>query len=780
MQRRTQLLKYGFRFHKFDVDADISAALIPDFDDSDWSEVRVPHDWAIDGEFRAEYDANESTIKADGIEKPILLTGRTGALPSIGCGVYRKWLHVPQGDEHISLVLDGVMWESEVYLNGARIGGCHFGYKSYEVDLTRAVKRGEENLLCVVAKVFRDCSRWYTGGGIYRHMYLVSKPEVHIEYNGVWVRQLCAGPSHARFEVSAQTVGADVFSAEVFSTDGALIASGQSERGAFIFEIDSPHLWDVDDPHLYSVKVSLDSGDSETVRFGARSSRFTPEGYFLNGRRLKINGVCLHHDLGSLGSAVNTAAIRRQLTILRGMGVNAVRTSHNPPAPELLCACDEMGFLVMDEIFDEWSSAKVQNGYAKYFDAHAVTDACDVIRRDRNHPSIILWSVGNEMLEQWNDDGWYFTKLLTDAVREKDPTRPVTAGFSAFPHSENNSMLFYTDVVGINYQPYLYRTFREKYPDMIMFGSETASCISTRGVYRLPARVEIPAEPYDDLAVSAYELCAPGWAYCAERELAYQRDCPYVAGEFIWTGFDYLGEPTPYYGAWPSRSSYFGAVDLAGLPKNRYYCYKAAWTDEGVLHIFPHWNWEGHEGQNVPVHIYTNFPEAELFINGVSQGRRTLDAADELKRFRMMWEDTVYQPGQLLAVAYDKDGNEAMRACVKTAGAPCAVTLEADRKFLACDGDDLCYITASIVDSEGNVCHTACDRLAFSVTGAGELLTTDAGDQRETEPFTRPDKKALSGKLVACVRSLPGVSGMINIKCGGAGLEPCTLQVEVK
>lgn len=780
MQRQTQPLKYGFKFQKYDVDADVTAALLPDYDDSAWSEVRIPHDWAIGEEFRAEYDANESTIKADGIEKPILLTGRTGALPSMGCGVYRKRIYIPEGEEHISLILDGVMWESEVYLNGARAGGCHFGYKSYEVDLTDSVKRGEDNLLCVVARVYRDCSRWYTGGGIYRHMYLVSKPREHIEYNGVWVRQLCAGPSHARFEVSARTVGTDAFSVEVYSADGTPVASGRSVRGAYIFELDCPHLWDVDDPYLYSVKVSLDSGDSETVRFGARSSRFTADGYFLNGRRLKINGVCLHHDLGSLGSAVNMAAIRRQLTILRGMGVNAVRTSHNPPAPELLCACDEMGFLVMDEFFDEWAAAKVQNGYARHFDTHAVTDAGDIIRRDRNHPCIILWSVGNEMLEQWQEDGWYYTKLLTDAVHAADPTRPVTAGFSAFPHSEKNSMLFYTDVVGINYQPYLYEPFRKKYPDMIMLGSETASCVSTRGVYRLPAQVEIPAKPYDDPVVSAYELCAPSWAYYPERELSYQRDCPHVAGEFIWTGFDYLGEPTPYYGAWPSRSSYFGAVDLAGLPKNRYYCYKAAWTDEGVLHIFPHWNWEGYEGQRVPVHVYTNYPRVELFINGVSQGSRCLDPTDELKRFRMMWEDTVYQPGEVLAVAYDKDGNEAMRTCVKTAGAPYTVTLEADRHTVACDGDDLCYITASIVDAMGNICHTANKRLMFTVTGAGELLTTDAGDQRETEPFTRPDKKALSGKLVACVRSLDGGSGMINIKCEGEGLAPSTLQVEVK
>jgi len=777
MERVTEQLKYGFKFEKFEEKSAVAEYLLPDFDDSAWQEVRVPHDWAIQADFEKLCDAKEATIKEDGVVKPILHTGRTGALPSIGKGVYRKWIEIPaaDSDRKIFLECDGIMWRSEIYLNGILCGKNHFGYKSFQVDLTDAVKFGEPNLLAIVAIVDTDCSRWYTGGGIYRNLRLVKKPAQHLPYNGIWVRQLAAGPQVAVFELSVEIKGG--YHAQIFAPDGTPVQEFDSDSNSMIFELENPVLWDLDNPVLYTVKVRINSGDTETVAFGPRSSRFTTDGYFLNGRHIKLNGVCMHHDLGSLGAAINLAAMRRQLTILKEMGVNALRTSHNPPAPELLTLCDEMGILVMDEFFDEWATRKVSNGYTKYFNDHAVEDMTDVIKRDRNHPSVILWSTGNEMREQWRDDGWKVTKMLTDAVHTIDPTRPVTAGLSAMPHALEKHQAFYLDVASFNYKPHLYKEIHERFPDLILLGSETASCVSTRGVYHLPAQVEIPVTPKEDLACSAYELTAPNWAYYAERELAAQRDCPYVAGEFIWTGFDYLGEPTPYYCEWPSRSSYFGVLDLAGLPKNRFFGYKAAWTDQPVLHLFPHWNWEGDEGKNVPVHLYTNFPCAELFINGVSQGKQYLDDTDEIRRFRMIWPDTVYAPGEVVAVAYDQEGKEAMRTAVKTAGAPYAITLTADRTELTADGDDLAYVTAAIVDRDGNLCPTAAHRLTFEVTGAGEFLTTDAGDQRETESFARPDKKALSGMLVACVRTLQQ-AGTITVACTGEGLQKATLQIK--
>lgn len=769
MERIVKKLKYGFKFAKFDTEADVSKFVLPEFDDSNWQQVRVPHDWAIDAEFEMMCDAQESSIKEDGVLKPILHTGRTGALPSVAKGVYRKWIDFPESDceKKIFLQCDGIMWRSEIYVNGVLCKSNHFGYKSYEADITDAVKYGKSNLICIVATVDPDCSRWYSGGGIYRNLYIVKKPQEHIPYCGVWIKQRTASEHSAVFEVKVETKTG--FNLKVYSPDNQEIISVATESDSEVIEIENPTLWDVESPNLYRAEITLGSGDSEVIRFGARFSEFTRDGYFLNGRKLKLNGVCMHHDLGSLGAAINLSALKRQLRILREMGVNAIRTSHNPPAPELLDLCDEQGFVVMDEFFDEWQSGKIRNGYAKYFNEHAYEDMEDIIKRDRNHPCVIIWSTGNEMREQWKKDGWKLTGALTDAVHAVDPTRPVTAGLSAMPQALDNKLPFFIDVASFNYKPHLYKELQKKYPNLMYIGSETASCVSTRGVYRLPAKVEIPAEQYDELACSAYELAAPHWAYYAERELAAQQDCDYVAGEFVWTGFDYLGEPTPYYDKWPSRSSYFGIVDLAGLPKNRFYLYKSVWTNKPVLHVFPHWNWAGYEGKNVPVHVFTNFPKVELFINGKSQGIRHLEKDGEISRFRLTWDDAVYQPGEVLAVAFDKDGNKAMTSVIKTAGEPYAIKLCADRNEIIADGDDLCYVTASIVDKDGNLCPTADNRLTFEVMGNGEFLTTDAGDQRETESFTRPDKKALSGMLVACIRSTEQ-NGEISIKCASNNL----------
>lgn len=848
MERYVETLKYGFRFQKFELDTVTEEVFRQDYDDSDWEVVRVPHDWAISEEFRPEHDPIYREFLYHGEKRTMVQTGRTGGLPIVGEGVYRRWIDIAEEDRErrIFLDLDGVMSTSHVYVNGVMAGGCHYGYKAYEVEITDYLQYGAPNLIAVYAQVRPGNGRWYSGSGIYRNLRLVKKDKVHICYSGVWVRQLYADVSQGIFEVSVdvnrdargktatvyqtdhdhdrrvsrEIIGAaadmnmendgkrsmeesqngaamscmgceEGFRVEIFSPEGNPIAECSTNRESLIFELNNPKFWDVDSPMLYTARVQLRSGDSETVKFGVRTSEFTKDGYFLNGRKLKLNGVCMHHDLGSLGAVVNVAAMRRQLEIMQRMGVNALRTSHNPPAPELLDLCDEMGILVIDEFFDEWTITKVTNGYAGYFEEHACKDVEDVIRHDRNHPCVILWSIGNELMEQEEAEGWRAAKLLSEVTHVVDPTRQVTAGYQRWPSAAINHLAFYVDVVGLNYKAYDYAKIHKQYPNLILLGSETESCLSTRSAYHFPAGLEHPAVEHEDLTINAYDLSANGIDYPPEVELAAQQDCPYVAGEFIWTGFDYLGESTPYFEQWPSRSAHYGVVDLAGIPKNRYYCYRSVWTDIPTLHVFPHWTWPGREGQKVPIHIFTNYDEVELFVNGISQGRRRHknkegfrdearygsktaileETMGMIERFRLKWDDVIYEPGEITAVAYDKDGRESERRTIKTAGMPYSICLEAYKEGLAADGDDVNYITASIVDKEGTLCENANLRLTFRVSGAGELLTTDAGDQRETEAFTRPNKKALGGMLVACVRSLKDVTGAVMITCEGEGLK---------
>lgn len=780
-------LKTDFKFKKFQLDTVPKAVFLPAFDDSDWRTVRVPHDWGIEGDFAADNDPTETIVVEDGMKKTTVMHGWTGGLPTVGAGVYRKWVDIEKADCAF-LELDGVMWKSEVYVNGKNVGGCHFGYKSYCLDITDAVEWGKPNLIAVYAEVKSNTGRWYTGAGLYRNIRLVTKPREHIAYNGVWTRQAYADDKLAVIDITAELCNTSGFRAEITAPDGQ-VTSYSTEENSLIVRIADPVLWDVDAPNLYTAKVTTASGDSQIVRFGVRYCDFTKDGFFLNGRYLKMNGVCMHHDLGSIGAAVNRDALKRQIEIMKGMGVNAWRTSHNPPSPELLELCDEMGILVMDELFDEWVSPKVKNGYSSTgFWEHAKQDAIDIVRRDRNHPSVIMWSHGNEVRDQKNPEGWKMAKLLYDTIKQTDPTRPITNGFNYVPESFDNNLAFYTDIVGLNYKPQSYGKYLEQYPNKLFVGSETESCVSTRGVYHFPAKIDIGECKNQDLCVSAYDLCAPAWAYYPERELAAQKDYPQIMGEFIWTGFDYMGEPTPYYTEWPSRSSYFGVVDLAGLPKNRYYCYRAAWTDIPTLHIFPHWTWPGMEGKNVPVHIYSNYEEVELFVNGVSHGKRRYaegpDGVDNvkaengahLKRFRMMWEDVIYQPGEITAVAYN-GGKEVLKKTVKTAGTPHSIELKAYQDCVVAGGETLNYITASIVDANGNLCPHADNRLTFSAVGA-EVYATDAGDQRETETFLRPDKKALAGMLVATLRCEQ--KGIAKITCSGEGLKDGVIEFECK
>ncbi len=773
--RHTVALKAGFKFKKYPLGEADESALLPGFDDSAWREIAVPHDWGIEGDFAPENDLHEACIVQDGMTSAVTHTGRSGALPTVGEGIYRRWIELDDF-EAVFLELDGVMWESRVYINGTLAGGCHYGYLSFEVDITALVRKGK-NLIAIHATLPPDCSRWYPGAGLYRNIRLVLKPRAHIAYNGIWVRPLSLSAERAEFVATVDTVGKRGFSLAVTDKDGRAVFEGKTEEDTLSFAIEEPRLWDITSPHLYTATVKA-GDDCAAVRFGARTAAFTKDGFFLNGRYLKLRGVCLHHDAGCIGAAVNRSALVRQIELLRTMGVNAIRTSHNPPAPELLELCDEYGILVVDEFFDEWREKKVENGYARYFDAHATKDVESIVRRDRNHPSVILWSIGNEIGEQRYPDGKKTGEMLARKTREVDPTRKTAAGFDAYPDPFTYGLAFTVDAVGFNYKPHFYKETREKYPELSLFGSETASCISTRGVYSFPAEIDIGSPKNAELTVSDYGLAAPAWAYYAERELAAQEDCPFLAGEFVWTGFDYLGEPTPYYTEWPSRSSYFGIFDLAGLPKNRYYLYRSAWTDTPTLHVFPHWSFEGREGEKTPVHVYTSYDEVELFVNGVSKGKRSRktagdDPLSEIERFRLMWNDVVYEPGEICAVAY-KDGREAERKTVRTAKAPHHIELSAYYATVAADGESLNYLTATVVDEDGSLCPNASHRILFTAEGEGRVYATDAGDQRETETFLRPDKKALSGAVVCCVRS-SGRAGSVTVTASSEGLFPASI-----
>jgi len=797
MERYTERLARGYKFmlnpeFKLNIGEEVFA---PDYDDSAWETVRVPHDWAATGEFLATNDCSYSAVTADGIKENIAHTGRTGALPIVGTGYYRRTINIPESDRGkcISLVFDGIMWDSHIYVNGKHVFFNHFGYKSFSVDITDFVNYGEDNLIAVAATVYEDCSRWYPGAGIYRNAYLVKKAQNHIEYNGVWIRTLDVSDKHANLEISFEYAG-NPAKALVKITNPAGEAIKYAEIPVYegkldsIITINDPVKWDISNPYLYTAEIILLSADGTptdnvTEKFGIRTFEFTADkGFFLNGRHVKINGVCNHHDLGSLGAAVNVAALKRQLKLMTDMGVNSIRTSHNPPSPELLNLCDELGLLVMDEFFDEWWIPKVQNGYAKYFKEHAEEDVIATIKRDRNHPCVILWSIGNEINEQGHPEGWRTAKMLSDVCHVTDPTRPTTAGFNNSWAAFDNHLADYVDVVGLNYKPHHYGYFHEQHPNVKLIGTETASCVSTRGVYHLPAEIKIPVPCTEDLAVSAYELAAPGWAYYAEREFAAQDDCEYVSGEYVWTGMDYLGEPTPYYNEWPSRSSYFGIVDIAGIPKNRYYGYMAHWTDKEVLHVFPHWNFN--EGDIVPVHCYTSYPSAELFVNGKSYGiRRFAEKGsgdeNEIERYRLIWKDVPFEAGEITVAAYDENGEKKCEKTVRTAGEPYKIILEADRDAISGDGEDLVYITASIMDENGTLCPLADNRLNFEASGDCELLTTDNGDQRETESFASHSKKALSGMCVACVRSLD-TAGKGRLTVSAEGLIPSEIEFDIK
>lgn len=619
-----------WRFHKGEAEG----AHQNGYDHNAWRQLNLPHDWAIEGPFDVKYNA------------------RCGGLPFHGTGWYRKEFVTPpiKDGDRVSIEFDGAMYNAQVWVNGHLVGRQPNGYIGFELDITeRLSPAGEQNVIAVKLTPEDLSSRWYPGAGIYRNTWLTIRPAVHIDNWGIYVTTPEVTDEMALVNIESQVVNTSDSEVEVLvrhavydptgkmvlqQESPVVVVPGQIAVDTQQLELATPIRWDLGNPNQYTLKTELLSSDklitSRDTQFGIRTIRFDAKaGFFLNEKHVRLQGVCLHHDLGPLGAAVHRRATARQLEIMKEMGVNAIRTSHNPPSPEQLELCDELGLLVIDEAFDCWEMAKVPNGYNKFFKAWHERDLRDMIRRDRNHPSVVLWSIGNEILEQGNkSNGYKVARLLSRICHDEDPTRPTTAGFNYYPASYNNKLAHEVDVVGLNYKPMFYGEAIEREPEFVLLGSETSSCVSSRGVYHLPIEAY---KNHPSLQVTSYDLIGPKWAYPPDVEFEQLAKHPRVLGEFVWTGFDYLGEPTPFGGQdnntdgywnsdWPSRSSYFGCVDLCGFPKDRYFLYQSQWTTEPMVHLLPHWNWKGHEGKPIPVYCYSNCEEVELFLNGRSLG----------------------------------------------------------------------------------------------------------------------------------------------------------------
>lgn len=783
-------------------------------DDSGWRSLDLPHDWAIEEPF------NDS------------LENNTGLLPWKGIGWYRKHFTIDKADSGKDFYVEfgGAMAYAQVWLNGKFAGEWPYGYTSFRINLTPFIIEGKENIIAVRLNTKKWDSRWYPGAGIYRNVWLVKTSPVHIRYNGIY----CTTPeiNSDRAVVSIETEventtiipSAATIQASLFKLDnkqqiagGALAASGRltatipgngNHRFRFDLNVRNPVLWDIDNPEMYRVVVTVSQGeniaDKGETNIGLRTLLFTPrDGFYLNGKKVEIKGVCNHHDLGAIGAAFNMRAAARQLEILKEMGCNAIRTSHNPPAPELLDLCDRMGFLVQDEAFDAWRRGKKPNDYNKLFDAWHEEDLRAMVRRDRNHPSVFMWSIGNEVPDQGN---FALAESLKRIVKSEDNTRPVTSGCDN-PASGTNGFQKALDVFGINYRLGVYdKFFALKDNDNLPFhSSESASTVSSRGEYFFPV---VTGDLNDNLPgkgicqISSYDLAYPAWASTPDQQWEMIEKYPATFGEFVWTGFDYIGEPTPYFNdatdlkrsrdeksrnqtnKWlekigiqeiPSRSSYFGILDLAGFKKDRFWLYQSKWrADMPMAHILPHWNWPERKGLVTPVHVYTSGDEAELFLNGKSLGKKKKGQYE----YRLRWDDAIYQPGELKVIAY-KNGQKWAEEIVKTTGKPSKLIMEADRQLINSDGNDLVFITVKICDS-GNLVVPRSDNLVrFTITGPGKIVAVDNGDATSHDPFNADWRKAYNGLCLVIIKADKGANGSFEVNAVSKGLKSAVTKVDI-
>jgi beta-galactosidase len=786
-QERTEIcLTDGWKFHKGKAES----AFQKDFDDASWETVSVPHDWAIFGPFDKEIDKQVVAIEQNGEKVASEKTGRTGSLPYIGDGWYRKAFSLPtyKAGQTVLLVFDGAMSEPRVYLNGQKVGEWNYGYNYFYLDVTKQFQAGAQNVLAVGLSNQGMSSRWYPGAGLYRNVHIVVKNPENIEQWGTFVTTPYVSDDLAKVNIQTKVNGNNLkLVTTIVDAKGMTVATNETVQlfgNAFDqnLAVPNPCRWSPETPYLYTAVLKLYAGnelkDVVKTRFGIREISYKPGvGFSLNGKVRKFKGVCLHHDLGPLGSAINIAALRRQLTILKDMGCDAIRSSHNMPSPEQLELCDEMGFLFLAESFDEWAKPKVKNGYNRFFDTDAEKDVVNLVRATRNHPCIVMWSAGNEVPDQWGSEGVKRAKWLQELFHREDPTRPVTVGMDQVKATMASGFGALLDVPGLNYRVNLYEDAFKAFPQGFILGSETASTVSSRGVYKFPVEKSNKKE-YPDGQCSSYDLEYCSWSNLPEEDFIMEDTKPWVIGQFVWTGFDYLGEPTPYDNVWPSRSSYFGICDLAGLPKDRYYLYRSQWNKtENTLHILPHWNWPGREGQVTPVFVYTSYDKAELFVNGKSQGMQTKSDATPQNRYRLMWMDVKYEPGTLKVVAYDKDGKPAAEQQIVTAGKPYKLVLEPDRSLLKADGQDIAFVTVSAVDKNGNFCPLANEQLTFKVTGQGTYRAACNGDATSLEQFHLPTMKLFNGKLVVLVQAGKN-PGFTKLSIKGISLKSADLQIK--
>ena len=763
-----------------------------------WQTVRVPHDWAIAGPFDKKWDLQKVAIEQNGEKEATEKSGRSGALPWIGAGHYRRIFYIPQGCERAELVFDGAMSEPTVCINGQKAGYWAYGYNAFRVDITPFMKPGE-NQLDVDLLNIEESSRWYPGAGLYRPVKLVMTGKICLDEWGTFIRTLSADQNSAHVAVSSQiqpaTITPDLrIMVDIMDAQGKIVGQAESQlsvSGAaeLDFNITQPKLWSPESPYLYQVRTRLyDDGkllDEITNKMGIRTISVTKEGGFqLNGITRKIKGVCLHHDLGPLGAAVNKAALIRQIKLMKEMGCDAIRTSHNMPSQMQMDICDSLGMMVMADSFDMWIYPKCKNGYARFFNDWSDRDIENLILANRNHPSIIMWSIGNEIPEQGSEEGREIARHLQGLCHLFDPTRPVTQGMDRAEEALKSGFAQVMDVPGFNYRVHKYEQNLKQLPQGFLLGSETASTVSSRGVYKFPVKVTDNSQyaswapTYDPKAIkkadgqcSSYDVEYCSWSNLPDDDWVWQDDKDWVIGEFVWTGFDYLGEPTPYDEYWPSRSSYFGICDLAGLPKDRYYLYRSRWNkNQHTIHLLPHWSWgQARKGKVTPVYCYTDYPSGELFINGKSQGKVTKNPKERLDRYRLRWNDVKYEPGELKVVVYDANGNAAGEEIVKTAGKPADLKLEAwtANENLQANGDDLAFVTVSLTDAEGTLIPQADDQLTFEVTGAGTFEAVCNGDATSLESFKQPTMKLFSGQLVVVVRSAQK-AGTLTLKVSDA------------
>lgn len=752
----------------------------------EWQSVVVPHDWAIYGPFDRANDLQNVTVWQNGEQEDSWKTGRTGGLPYMGEGHYRRSFTLENIDNrHYTLLVDGAMSEPQVWVNDWLVGEWKYGYTPFHLDITEAIREGE-NSIRIDLRNLEQSSRWYPGAGLYRNLRIIATDQTHIPVWGTCITTREVGDQGAVVGVEVEVVG-DQQGVEVltfiYDHKGRKVAEGV---GCSVeLRVENPALWSPESPTLYTALTELrraeETIDSYRTTFGIRTIELRPdEGFFLNGTKRKFRGVCEHHDLGALGAAVNRSAIRHRLEILKDMGVDAIRTAHNMPAPELVELCDSMGFMLIVESFDEWDGAKCANGYHRFFDEWAERDMVNMIRAFRNNASVVMWSVGNEVPTQWLPEGVERAGWLVDICRREDPTRPVTCGMDQFDAVIHNGFADQFDVPGFNYKVHRYQEAYDALSQKLVLGSESASTVSSRGVYK------IPAEPrknilYDDHHSSAYDTEACYWSDIPDYDFRADDDIEWCIGQFVWTGFDYLGEPSPYdTDAWPNHSSMFGIIDLATIPKDRFWLYRSQWNrEEATLHLLPHWNWAGCEGQLIPVMAYTSYDSAELFLNGKSMGVRHKHAdGDIMERYRLIWE-VPYEAGEIEVVAFDSEGRRAAKCSRETAGEAVRLCAEVSHTTIEAHPDELAFVTIYAVDAKGVDVPTADFEVALSVEGSGRFRAVANGDPTSLELFHEPHMHLFSGKLCAIVQS-SGERGKIRVTASAEGVESATVTIKAR